>query len=189
MTGENGYSSAITAITAITANLFTHPPPRRGTGGEGGQVHGQVAVRSESVRTSKVWGIFNVEHIHTRGNGFTPPETCMFFLLRSRECVVFLFVHVLFLCRVRFSSLFQLPPAASKMRRVPSYSCSPPSPTTKKKEGNVGWAMVRMPIATMSNPTAKGLVLGQVAGACKARPPQFQVVAITLDVVRWPHVQ
>ena len=33
-------------------------------------------------------------------------------------------------------------------------------PTTTKKKSNVGWAMVRMPIAKIPNPTAKGLALG-----------------------------
>ena len=32
--------------------------------------------------------------------------------------------------------------------------------TTTKKKSNVGWAVVRMPIAKIPNPTAKGLVLG-----------------------------
>ena len=32
--------------------------------------------------------------------------------------------------------------------------------TTTKKESNMGWAVVRMPIAKIPNPTAKGLVLG-----------------------------
>ena len=35
-----------------------------------------------------------------------------------------------------------------------------------KKKSNVGWAVVRMPIAKIPKPTAKGLVLGYVAGAC-----------------------
>ena len=38
--------------------------------------------------------------------------------------------------------------------------------TTTKKKSGVGWAMVRMPIEKIPKPTAKGLVLGYVAGAC-----------------------
>ena len=38
--------------------------------------------------------------------------------------------------------------------------------TTTKKKSDVGWAMVRMPIEKIPKPTAKGLVLGYVAGAC-----------------------
>ena len=60
--------------------------------------------------------------------------------------------------------------------------------TTTKKKSNVGWAMVRMLIAKIPNPTAQGPVLGWVAGACYVRSPQFQVFTITFDVVRWPHV-
>ena len=38
--------------------------------------------------------------------------------------------------------------------------------TTTKKKLDVGWAMVRMPIEKIPKHTAKGLVLGYVAGAC-----------------------